>query len=241
MNSENRQYWIFGKHSVTSCLMNKNRTTFKIVLTNSDHEAYSLAHKSNIPIEIVSESWFANKFPNQVHQKTAALVEKCDLPSLEEVLSSGKNLLILDLITDPHNIGAILRSAAVFGIGAVIMQDKGSPNKDNDIISKTSSGAVELVPLLKETNLTRTIEKIKKHDYWCVSLTEHRSQPLNKIDLSGKIALIIGSEGNGIRRLILENSDFLAHIPNTNQNFSTLNAAQAATVGMYELSKYNKN
>ncbi|MDR1475045.1 MAG: 23S rRNA (guanosine(2251)-2'-O)-methyltransferase RlmB [Holosporales bacterium] len=241
MQKSGNQQWICGKRAVKACLENVEREVFKVVVQDDFGDICNLAKRQGIAVDLVRLDWFDRKFPDQVHQKIAACIGNLRQKSLVEIIDEGKNVVILDLVTDPHNVGAILRSAAAFGIGAVIIQNKGSPQENNSIVSKTSSGATELVPLIREINLTRAIEQLKKGGYWCVSLTEQGTEPLDAIDMRGKTALIIGGEGDGIRRLVLENSDFKAYIPNTRRDFSVLNAAQAATIGMYELAKLKKD
>ncbi|MDR1032014.1 MAG: 23S rRNA (guanosine(2251)-2'-O)-methyltransferase RlmB [Holosporales bacterium] len=234
---QSKPQWVYGKHAVKACLENPNRKVIKVVAQSQSDSLVDLAKGRGIKVEPAPEGWFDKEFHGQVHQKIAALVE-CRRPKdLDGMIEEGKNIIILDLITDPHNLGAILRSAAVFGIGGVIVQNKGTP-QESSVISKAASGAAELIPLIRETNLARTIERLKKDGYWCIALTEHGDRPLDSIDMGGRVALIIGGEGDGIRRLILEKSDFKAYIPNTARHFSVLNAAQAATIAMYELAKF---
>ncbi|MDR1365472.1 MAG: 23S rRNA (guanosine(2251)-2'-O)-methyltransferase RlmB [Holosporales bacterium] len=234
---QSKLQWVYGKHAVKACLANADRKVARVVAQSQSDALLDLAKLRGIKVEPAPEGWFDGEFHGQVHQKIAALVECCRPKDLDDVIEESKSVVILDLITDPHNLGAILRSAAVFGIGGVIVQNKGSP-QESSVISKAASGAAELVSLIRETNLARAIERLKKGGYWCIALTEHGDRPLDSIDMSGKIALIIGGEGDGIRRLILEKSDFKAYIPNTAGHFSVLNAAQAATVAMYELAKF---
>ena len=153
-----------------------------------------------------------------------------DLKNLRDI---NEAIAILDNVTDPHNVGAIIRSAAVFGIKAIIMQNRNSC-KISGIVAKTASGGLEHVDIYNVTNLSTAIKELKKYGFWIISLAESGDKYLHELDLKGKICLILGSEGKGIRRLQLENSDFIAKLPST-KNFSTLNVSNAAAISFYEV------
>lgn len=147
-------------------------------------------------------------------------------------------VIVLDKITDPHNFGSILRTANCAGADGVIIPKRGSVGL-NEVVAKTSAGAVEYVPVAKVTNISRTLDDLKKEGLW-VAGAEAGGTTMYKTDLTGAIALVIGSEGEGISRLVKEKCDFLAEIPMFG-DVNSLNASVAAAVMMYEIVRQRQN
>ena len=145
------------------------------------------------------------------------------------------NVLILDQVTDPQNIGAIIRSCAAFGTKAVIVQDKNSPQESGSM-AKAAAGTMELVPVVRVTNLARAIETLKKHNFWIVGMDGYAKDNVDKIDKNAKLGVVMGSEGSGMRRLIEESCDITVRLP-INPKVESLNVSTAAAVVLYELSK----
>jgi 23S rRNA (guanosine2251-2'-O)-methyltransferase len=141
-------------------------------------------------------------------------------------------IVLLDQVTDPHNVGAILRSAAVFGARAVVMTERNAPAQMGTL-AKSASGALERVALVRVVNLARTIEELREADYWCVGLAEEGGA-MPASPLPPKIALVMGAEGDGLRRLTKERCDALAALPGATE-FTTLNVSNAAAVALYHL------
>lgn len=189
---------------------------------------------------------FDNKFGRDaVHQGIALETEPLATPPLEDIIevhegSEASLIILLDQVTDPHNVGAIARSAAAFGANALVMPKHQSAPLDSAILAKTACGGVEHIPLLTVTNLARSMEQLKKGGYWCIGLDERGEQPIDKAPLKGKIALILGAEGKGLRRLTKDNCDFLTQLP-TNPAFPTLNVSNAAALSFYEYSRQNSH
>jgi 23S rRNA (guanosine2251-2'-O)-methyltransferase len=174
--------------------------------------------------------------PGSVHQgiviECAALPE----PPLHEVIG-GDNppdlIIMLDQITDPHNVGAILRSAAAFGAGAVIMTERNAPGTTG-VLGKAASGALEHVPQIHVVNLARAIDELREAGYWCVGLAEEGAKELAALDLSGRTVLVLGAEGEGLRQLTRKKCDELARLP-TGGAIGSLNVSNAAAVALYEV------
>ena len=171
---------------------------------------------------------------NAVHQGIAMEVEEpanCDITTIKYA-EQNCIVAILDGVTDPHNFGAIIRSAAGFGVTAVIISSKTSC-KVNGTVAKAASGGLEFVRIIEVTNLTQAIKKLKEYGFWIVAFSERGEKQISEIDLTGKICLIFGAEGKGIRRLQMENADFVVKLP-TCKNFNTLNVSASAAVAFYE-------
>ncbi len=174
-----------------------------------------------------------------VHQGFALEVEPLVERDIDDVLqhideASGRCIVVvLDQLSDPHNIGAVLRSAAAFGALAVIVPSHGAPLLSG-ALAKAASGAVESVPLVRVVNLVRAIDRLKDSGFWICGLEETASRPLAELDLGERVALVLGAEGSGMRRLVRERCDFLAALP-TLAAQPTLNVSNAAAIALYEL------
>jgi len=173
-----------------------------------------------------------------VHQGLALMADPLPEVFIEDVIKNrkvGKTVIVLDQATDPRNVGAVMRSAAAFGAAAVVVQDRHAPPLSG-ALCKAASGAVEEVAFVRAVNLARTLKALKDSDYWCVGLDNGAGITLQEADLSGNVALILGSEGEGLRRLILESCDLLVRVPITN-SVESLNLSNAAAVAMYEINR----
>ena len=234
--------WIYGKHSVKAALKNPYREVQRLIILDSCKNFLQECGTLSTKPEIVDSSFFNSIFgKSAVHQGCAIYVKKLQEYSLEELIkdtSDARPLVLLDHVTDPQNIGSILRASAVFGARAVVVTKNNSPELSPAIL-KAASGAVEFVPLIHVVNLVQTINYLKKHEYWCIGLDEKADKKIYETSLNGKFALIIGNEGDGMRRLTRESCDFLVQLPCV-WDFPTLNAAQAATVSLYEILRQNR-
>lgn len=226
--------WIYGRHAVLSAVRNKSRKIIKLLLTDSQdfNEKDFGENLKNFNIERLNKKAFEERFPNVQTQGIAALVEKSPPKELEDLIKDSRPIVMLDQLSDPQNLGSILRAAAVFDAQAIITLEKNAVDLTPAAI-KIASGAAETVPVVKVINLTRAIKFLKDNGFWIYGLDERAQKNISEASLKEKAVIIIGSEGNGMRHLTKENCDFLVKIP-TSQNFSTLNAAQAATVVLYE-------
>ena len=221
---------MYGKHAVFAAINNNNRNIEKIYcLEKTFLEFKNKLHNFNA--EIVSADFINKKIgAGQPHQGILALVHSVFLNNINE-LDFTKNIdrvVILDQITDPQNIGAIIRSAAAFGITKLILPADNTP-EENAAIAKAASGSLELVQIVKVTNIKTTIEILKRKDFWIAGLDLDGKDNLLSLAEFNKIAIIIGSEGKGMRRLTTESCDFLIKIP-ISSKVESLNASNAASI-----------
>ncbi|MDR2067744.1 MAG: 23S rRNA (guanosine(2251)-2'-O)-methyltransferase RlmB [Holosporaceae bacterium] len=235
--------WIYGRHAVKSALLNKKREILRLALLESCKDLLNGCNRSSSSyrLELVDRSFFVSLFgKDAVHQGCAALVKNLREPCIGELLngeSDHRPFIFLDQVTDPQNVGGILRAAAVFGARAAVVQDRNSPELTS-VMAKAASGAIEIVPLIRVTNLVGAINDLKKRGFWCIGLDEKSNQKIQEISLKGKFMFVVGGEGKGMRRLTSEACDFLAQLPSF-RDFTTLNAAQAATIALYEFLRQN--
>jgi len=240
--------WIYGRHAVAAALANPERRWYRLaVLTEREQEARTLiaiaaaARRGNgEPIRVFDRDDFAALLPEgAVHQGLALAVEPLVEPDLEDVLRRAATLLgrsvilLLDQVTDPHNVGAVLRSANAFGALAVVLPMHGAPPVTG-ALAKAASGALENVPLVRVVNLAHALDRLKAAAFWICGLDETASQTLAALDLGERVALVLGSEGGGMRRLVRERCDYLARLPTRIQQ-STINVSNAAAIALYEL------
>jgi 23S rRNA (guanosine2251-2'-O)-methyltransferase len=240
--------WIYGRHAVAAALNNPERRWYRLaVLTGQEQQAGTLIATAaaarlgnDEPIRVLDRSDFAALLPEgAVHQGLALAVEPLAEPDLEDLLRraailSGRSVVVvLDQVSDPRNVGAVLRSASAFGALAVVLPVHGSPPVSG-ALAKAASGALERVPLVRVVNLAHALDRLKEAAFWICGLDETASQTLAALDLGGRVALVLGSEGGGMRRLVRERCDYLARLPTRTQQ-STINVSTAAAVALYEL------
>lgn len=234
--------WLYGRHAVDAALSNPKRSCLKLVATTDSLNLLDApAHERAQQIEShVVEKSDIDTFlpPDSLHQGLALCA--LPLPSLHpddlvrmSVDDKRCTVIILDRVTDPRNIGAVLRSAAAFGVLAVILPDRHAP-EETGALAKAASGALEHVPLVRVSNLARAITILQQGGFWIAGMTAHDSVPLHKAGLSGKVGLVLGSEGTGMRSLTEKHCDLLVHLPMENA-VESLNISSAAAIGLYEL------
>jgi 23S rRNA (guanosine2251-2'-O)-methyltransferase len=173
-----------------------------------------------------------------IHQGAALLVDPLAPPSLQSAVARPGPILVLDQVSDPRNVGAILRAAAAFGVAAVITQDRNAP-EETGALAKAASGALETVPFLRAVNIARTLVALRAAGFWVVGL-DAAGAPLSGTALAQRrVALVLGSEGEGLRRLTRDTCDEVAAIgmPGATALLDSLNVSAAAAVALYELAR----
>lgn len=236
---------IYGFHAVLARLRHDPAGVLEIYLdlTRRDARARDLvAHAAHHHVKIAKVE--ADRLSRLVgtsvkHQGVVARVKPVALTqSLDDVLENIQGLpllMLLDGVTDPHNLGAILRSADAFGVHAVIAP-KDNAVGINATVEKVASGAADTVPYIMVTNLARTIEDIKEHNIWVIAADMDGDQPLSRIDAKVGIAWVLGAEGSGIRRLVKQACDQIARIP-IHGTVESLNVSVSAALCLYETTR----
>jgi len=230
---------IYGFHPVVAALKNPARRNWRLLLTpevrNSPHmsELESGAKESRT---VARQEIDAMLPPGAIHQ--GLLLECAPLPplSLNEACTTDGDrapILLLDQVSDPQNVGAILRSAAAFGARAIVLQERHSPAATG-AMAKAASGALETVPVVRVTNLSRAMGQLQDMGYWLIGLESDAEMQLSAELAKHPVALVLGAEGSGLRRLTRENCDILASIKLANSMHS-LNVSNAAAVALYQL------
>jgi 23S rRNA (guanosine2251-2'-O)-methyltransferase len=227
---------LYGKHAALAAIANPMRKIKRVLVTkNTQTEcAKELSKCKNVtPTDGAKLEAMLSK--DAVHQGIAVECEVLNQPGLQEWLKSDgeKPLLLLDQVSDPHNVGAILRSAAAFGVGAVVTLERNAA-QESGTLAKSASGALEVVPLISVGNLAQALEILKKAGYWTYGLDGEAKETLSQMKFDAKTALILGAEGKGLRRLTAEHCDFLCKIPMSGQ-MESLNVSNAAAVALYEI------
>ncbi|WP_151409435.1 23S rRNA (guanosine(2251)-2'-O)-methyltransferase RlmB [Anaerococcus sp. Marseille-P9784] len=188
----------------------------------------------NVEIKFVNKDFFDKIDMN--HQGVMVEVDSYNYKSINDIKDATR-LILLDKIEDPHNLGAIIRSAESFGFDAVIIPERRSA-KVTPTVYKTSAGAINNIDLVMVTNLNKTIEKLKENGFWVYGLAGEATSKLSETDLSGKVALVVGNEADGISRLTREKCDSLVKIPMIGK-VNSLNASVASAIAMYEVIRDN--
>lgn len=232
-----QESYLYGLHAVTEALANPKRHPERLICTANtarDLEARKLLGR--IAPEIATSAEIGALLPpGAVHQGIALKTPPLPEPDLDSVAAKGGRIALLDQVTDPHNVGAILRSAAVFGLSAIVMTERNSAPQSG-VLAKSASGALEHVPICRVGNFARAIETLKKQGFTIVGLDGDATEELSRLDLAAPLALVLGAEGAGLRRLTREHCDWLAKLPASGP-LRSLNVSNAAAVAFYELAR----
>ena len=232
-------FWLYGLHAARSALANPRRKIRRALLT--ERAAAELGPSAKrVAHEIVAPEVIARALPQgAVHQGAALLCDSLpalDLEGLIMALPPGRRVVaVLDQVTDPHNEGAILRSAAAFGVAAVIVQDRHAP-PESGALAKAASGALDIVPRVAVVNISRALEELGRLGFWRIALTADGDAPLREAATEGDVAVVLGAEGSGLRRLVRERCDVSAFIP-LGSAMESLNVSNAAAIAFYELTR----
>jgi len=234
---------IYGIHPVFEALNAARRHFYELYVENKKipkrlNRLLALADSQKISIKKIKSAEFNAILGDCVHQGIAAKVSAYPFVAIDEFVAADKSqnsnewLLLLDNIQDPHNLGALIRTAACVGVdGVIIPQDRSvSPTP---AVSKVSAGALELVKLARVKNMVRTVNTLKESGLWIFGMDQHASSSVYASDFTGPIAIVIGGEGKGIRPLVKRNCDMLISIPQVG-SINSLNASVAGAVVMYE-------
>jgi 23S rRNA (guanosine2251-2'-O)-methyltransferase len=231
--------WLYGHHAVAAALANPTRRLRRLLLTEEAEAvlAERLAPPWPLPPERADRGRLDHLLGRDVvHQGAAVLADPLPPPSLAHALERPGPLIVLDQVTDPRNVGAILRSAAAFGAAGVITQDRNAP-EETGALAKAASGALETVPLLRAVNIARTLIVLKASNLWVLGLDVGGATPLSGPALAGRrVALVLGAEGTGLRRLTRETCDEVVGLA-TRGAMESLNVSAAAAVALYELTR----
>lgn len=239
---------IFGRNSVSEAIRSGINIE-KIMIKKGKQEGSIIpvirkAREKGIFVQEVDKNKLDMISNGENHQGIIAFVCEYEYSSIDDILNSAEKkgeqpfVIICDKITDPHNLGAIIRTAECVGVHGVIIPKRNSATL-NSVVAKTSAGAVMYMPVAQVTNITAAISKLKEKGLW-IAGADMEGGSMYSADLKGALGIVIGSEGEGISRLVKENCDFLVSIP-MKGNISSLNASVAASVLMYEAVRQRKN
>ena len=235
--------WLYGTHAVSAALENPARQVKRLLVIENTLEALRPAlerasrERRSITVETAARAEIDALFPaDTVHQGVALLAQSLSPPAMEDVLDNLRPaehalVVILDQVADPRNVGAVLRSAAAFGASALILPERHAP-PESGALAKAASGALELIPLVRVTNIARTLDTLKSAGFWCIGLAPEGDKELSPPDPASLIALVLGAEGGGLRRLTLERCDEAARIPLAGP-IASLNLSAAAAIALF--------
>jgi 23S rRNA (guanosine2251-2'-O)-methyltransferase len=227
---------LWGKHAVAAALDNPNRKVLKAWATREG--AALMQFPPEVAVTLADVADLGRLVPNDApHQGVVIEVEPLDDAWLDEVAGGAPEravLLVLDQVTDPHNVGAILRSAAAFGAVGIVTQDRHSP-PESGVVAKAASGALERVPWVRVVNLARALEEIGEAGFWRIGLAGDADTDLREALGPPRVALVLGAEGPGMRQNTREHCDALARLP-IGEGMESLNVSNAAAVALYAAS-----
>jgi 23S rRNA (guanosine2251-2'-O)-methyltransferase len=227
--------WIWGWHAVEAALANPAREAPLRLLATPERARQIEARFGHLPaVETADNQLITQNLPQgAVHQGVALRAPPLEGADLADFAPErGAVILMLDQVTDPQNVGAILRSAAAFGAKGVVLQERHAP-RFTGALAKAAAGALEQVPVARVVNLSRALEALTEAGWRAVGLTGEAERPLADVLDGAPVVLVLGSEGEGLRRLVSEHCDELAKIPMPG-GFESLNVSAAAAVALYE-------
>lgn len=235
---------VYGRIPVKNVLQGKRKAVH--VFLNQDHpdkEILNLAKQNGVPVKLVSNGELSHMTENRNHQGVACSLPEFQYTPLSSLLSlvrekKDSTIVMLDGLEDPVNFGSIIRSSCAFDVDGIII-GKNRQVPVTGTVSKIATGGEEVVPIVQVTNLSQTIDSLKKEGYWVVASAGEGKDVYDEINYNGKIVLIIGNEGFGVSRLVREHSDFVASIPLPGK-VKALNASIACAVFLSEINSYRR-
>ena len=241
MNNKETNF-IYGKNPVIEAINAKKAIRVFLVSNFNDQKILNLINSNRVPVSVISPNEMNKMSNNGVHQGVAAELKPYQTVSLEEIIHKAKNkekkiIVMLDGIEDPHNLGAILRSADVFEASGIVLPKHNSVSL-NATVAKTSAGAINYVPVAVVNNLNQAISKLKEEGYWIVSTDGSAEISYSSLKYDFPVVVVIGSEGKGVSSLVLKNSDYIVKIPQFG-HVNSLNASVAAGILLAEVHKTN--
>lgn len=239
--------WLYGIHALTAVLEREPQRVLEIYIAKGRdderlHTLINLARKNGLGIQFCNKKILDDKAQGESHQGIVARAQPAkaltenDLDTIiEHAQNMGKApfLLVLDGVTDPHNLGAVLRSADAAGVDAVIVPKDKSASM-NATVRKVACGAADVIPLIQVTNLSRTLAELQEKAIWVVGTAGEAKQSVFDCKMNGPIALVMGAEGKGMRRLTRERCDELIKLP-MHGSVSSLNVSVATGICLYEV------
>jgi 23S rRNA (guanosine2251-2'-O)-methyltransferase len=235
-----RGLWLYGRHAVEAALANPRRSCHRLLATPEGLTALGPgAGRPGLEVQTVEREELDRRLgPGAVHQGLALSV--APLPRLElrraATPEAGRNLvLVLDQVNDPHNVGAILRSAAAFGVRALVLPERRSA-EFGGVAAKAAAGALDLVPVVEVTNLARALDQLAELGYWRLALDAKAEATIDEVPETHDLALVLGAEGSGLRRLVRQHCDFAARLPIA-PGMDSLNVSVACGIALYSLAR----
>ena len=235
---------VFGKIPVKNAITGNRKPVRVFLNTNHpDADILSLARKNSLPVKIISQEELNRLSGNKNHQGVICSMPEFHFTELDKLLSLVKDkkdstIIMLDGIEDPVNFGSIIRTSTGFDVDGIII-GKNRQVQVTGTVSKVATGGEEIIPIVQVTNLSQTLEKLKKEGYWVVASAGEGKDVYVEIDYSGKICRVIGSEGFGVSKLVREHSDFIASIPLLGK-VKALNASIACAVFVAQIDSYRR-
>ncbi|MEP5937481.1 MAG: 23S rRNA (guanosine(2251)-2'-O)-methyltransferase RlmB [Erythrobacter sp.] len=225
---------LWGRHAVEAALKNPLRNHRKLWATREAIDSLDGELPADFVIEYADVADLGRLVAGDApHQGLVLECAQLEDVFLDEVMDRqpGRPLVVLDQVTDPHNVGAILRSAAAFGAAAIVTQDRHAP-PESGVIAKSASGALETVPWVRVVNLARALEDMAEAGYWRIGLTGKAEATLGEALPTGQVALVFGAEGDGMRNNVEGHCDALAKLP-ISSSIESLNVSNAAAISLY--------
>ena len=227
--------WIYGRHPVEAALANPRRRIVRVVATLETMARLTpivARRQENLTCDVMAPLEIARLLDaGALHQGVAVLAQPLPDTAIADLPASADLVLVLDKVSDPHNAGAIMRSAAAFGASAVVMQERNAPPA-SAALAKAASGALEWVPLIRVPNITRSLAELKRRGFWIMGLDAAAHETLGSTPVPVPAALVLGSEGEGLRRLTREACDFMVGIGTSRRDLS-LNVSNAAAIALH--------